>query len=277
MLKDALHGEYVDSSVVLGESPLAQVHLIVRPKPGEMLDVDTADLEQKLAQVLRNWQGRPARSAGGPPRRDRRPAHRRPYRQGTAGRLHRRQQHRGCRQRCQPARCPDRPGRPAPEPAGRAARRRRWPAPEAVPPAGRHSAVGRAADDGEHGPARDRRAPVPPDGRQRPGVRAGLRGRVDRRRDRCRQRRRGFRRDLRPRLAWRRRERRFQPAGAGCRPALAPGRHAAWLLQVPAADRRAVLAGVRGRHLRALPAAGTPAGGTVRSPLRSGHRPREQG
>ncbi|MGE6332714.1 NAD-glutamate dehydrogenase, partial [Stenotrophomonas sp. NPDC077659] len=56
MLKEALHGEYVDSSVVLGESPLAQVHLIVRPKPGEMLDVDTAALEQKLAQVLRNWQ-----------------------------------------------------------------------------------------------------------------------------------------------------------------------------------------------------------------------------
>ncbi|HAD83889.1 MAG TPA: NAD-glutamate dehydrogenase, partial [Brevundimonas sp.] len=56
MLKEALHGEYVDSSVVQGESPLAQVHLIVRPKPGEMLDVDTAELEQKLAQVLRNWQ-----------------------------------------------------------------------------------------------------------------------------------------------------------------------------------------------------------------------------
>lgn len=56
MLKEALHGEYVDSSVVLGESPLAQVHLIVRPKPGEMLDVDTAELERKLAQVLRNWQ-----------------------------------------------------------------------------------------------------------------------------------------------------------------------------------------------------------------------------
>ncbi len=33
MLKDALHGEYVDSSCVLGESPLAQVHLNVRPKP----------------------------------------------------------------------------------------------------------------------------------------------------------------------------------------------------------------------------------------------------
>jgi len=56
MLKDALQGEHVDSSVVLGESPLAQVHLIVRPRPGQMLDVDTGTLEQKLAQVLRNWQ-----------------------------------------------------------------------------------------------------------------------------------------------------------------------------------------------------------------------------
>jgi len=56
MLKDALHGEHVDSWVVLGDSPLAQVHLIVRPKPGQMLDVDTAALEQQLAQVLRNWQ-----------------------------------------------------------------------------------------------------------------------------------------------------------------------------------------------------------------------------
>lgn len=56
MLKDALHGEHVDSSVVLGDSPLAQVHLIVRPKPGQMLDVDTVELEQKLAHLLRNWQ-----------------------------------------------------------------------------------------------------------------------------------------------------------------------------------------------------------------------------
>src|SRR5690606_24498953 len=33
-----------------------QVHLIVRPKPGQMLDVDTVELEQKLAHLLRNWQ-----------------------------------------------------------------------------------------------------------------------------------------------------------------------------------------------------------------------------
>ena len=119
MLKDALHGEYVDSSVVLGESPLAQVHLIVRPKPGEMLDVDTAELEQKLAQVLRNWQDdlREALVATARPKACASP----PVSARRCRRLHRRQQHRGCRQRCQPARRPDRPGRPAPEPAGRAA------------------------------------------------------------------------------------------------------------------------------------------------------------
>ncbi|MGE8226692.1 MAG: NAD-glutamate dehydrogenase, partial [Stenotrophomonas sp.] len=56
MLKDALHGEYVDSSVVLGDSPLAQVHLIVRPKAGQSLELDVEGMEKRLAHVLRNWQ-----------------------------------------------------------------------------------------------------------------------------------------------------------------------------------------------------------------------------
>jgi len=56
LLKDALHGEYIDSTVVLGESPLAQLHLIVRPKAGEALEFDTSELEQRLAHLLRNWQ-----------------------------------------------------------------------------------------------------------------------------------------------------------------------------------------------------------------------------
>ncbi len=55
MLKEALQGEYIDSSVVLGDSPLAQVHLIVRSKAGQVLEFDAADLEQRLAHVLRNW------------------------------------------------------------------------------------------------------------------------------------------------------------------------------------------------------------------------------
>ncbi|HBK46539.1 MAG TPA: glutamate dehydrogenase, partial [Xanthomonadaceae bacterium] len=56
LLKEALHGEYIDSSVVLGESPLAQLHLIVRPRAGEALEFDTTELESRLAHLLRNWQ-----------------------------------------------------------------------------------------------------------------------------------------------------------------------------------------------------------------------------
>ncbi|UBB26698.1 NAD-glutamate dehydrogenase [Pseudoxanthomonas japonensis] len=56
LLKQALHGEYVDTNVQLGESPLAQLHLTIRPKAGEQIDVDTAALEADIAHLLRNWQ-----------------------------------------------------------------------------------------------------------------------------------------------------------------------------------------------------------------------------
>jgi glutamate dehydrogenase len=56
LLKETLQGEYVDTNVQLGESPLAQLHLTVRPKAGERVDVDTAALEESLAHLLRNWQ-----------------------------------------------------------------------------------------------------------------------------------------------------------------------------------------------------------------------------
>jgi len=55
LLKDAFRGERVDSSIQLGESPLARLHLIVRPKPGEKPQYDVADLEAKISQVVRNW------------------------------------------------------------------------------------------------------------------------------------------------------------------------------------------------------------------------------
>nr|WP_308427815.1 NAD-glutamate dehydrogenase [Lysobacter bugurensis] len=55
MLKRVLHGERVDSSVVLGESPLAQLHLIVRPTSGEAIHVDNAAIESELAGIVRNW------------------------------------------------------------------------------------------------------------------------------------------------------------------------------------------------------------------------------
>src|SRR5690606_13552919 len=67
-----------------------------------------------------------------------------------------------------------------------------------------------------------------------------------------------------------RRERRLQPPGAGGRARLAPGRAAARLLEVPAADRRAVLAGLGRADPGPLPAAGAPAGGAVPGPLRAG-------
>ena len=56
LLKEALHGEYVDTTVQLGESPLAQLHLVVRPHAGEQVNIDTAQLEARLAHLLRNWQ-----------------------------------------------------------------------------------------------------------------------------------------------------------------------------------------------------------------------------
>ena len=57
MLKRVLHGDHIDSSVMLGESPLAQLHLIVRPKQGsEAIQVDNAAIEAELAEIVRNWQ-----------------------------------------------------------------------------------------------------------------------------------------------------------------------------------------------------------------------------
>ncbi|AXK71860.1 NAD-glutamate dehydrogenase [Lysobacter sp. TY2-98] len=60
MLKEMLNAEHVDSSVQLGESPLAQLHIMVRPKPsdghsGTVPDVDVAEIEARLAEIVRNW------------------------------------------------------------------------------------------------------------------------------------------------------------------------------------------------------------------------------
>ncbi|GAB3733615.1 NAD-glutamate dehydrogenase [Luteimonas pelagia] len=55
MLKRALNGEHIDTTVQVGESPLAQLHLIVRPRPGEAVEVDDEALEAELAEIVRNW------------------------------------------------------------------------------------------------------------------------------------------------------------------------------------------------------------------------------
>jgi len=54
-LKAALRGERVDSSIQLGESVLAQLQVIVRPKPGDVADYDVASIEQEVAGIVRNW------------------------------------------------------------------------------------------------------------------------------------------------------------------------------------------------------------------------------
>ncbi len=56
MLKDALHADRVDSTIQLGDSPLAQLHILVRPRKGEVVAVDAARIDAKLSAIVRNWQ-----------------------------------------------------------------------------------------------------------------------------------------------------------------------------------------------------------------------------
>jgi glutamate dehydrogenase len=54
MLKRGLHGATVDTTVQVGESPLAQLHIIVRPESGEVGEPNVAALEAELAEIVRN-------------------------------------------------------------------------------------------------------------------------------------------------------------------------------------------------------------------------------
>jgi len=55
LLKEALHGEYLDSAVLMGEAALARLHVVVRPKIGDRPHYDVAALEQGVATIVRNW------------------------------------------------------------------------------------------------------------------------------------------------------------------------------------------------------------------------------
>ena len=55
LLKRTFHGERIDSAIQIGESALARLHLIIRPKPGDQPQYETADLEARIAQIVRNW------------------------------------------------------------------------------------------------------------------------------------------------------------------------------------------------------------------------------
>ncbi len=54
-LTEHFHAERIDSTVLLDESPLARVHMIVRPNPGATTPWNVAELETKLAGIVRNW------------------------------------------------------------------------------------------------------------------------------------------------------------------------------------------------------------------------------
>jgi glutamate dehydrogenase len=55
LLKRAFHGERVDATAHVSEDAMARMHAVIRPRPGERASVDVAELEQKIAQLVRNW------------------------------------------------------------------------------------------------------------------------------------------------------------------------------------------------------------------------------
>ncbi|TCV97044.1 glutamate dehydrogenase (NAD) [Luteibacter rhizovicinus] len=55
LLRDAFHGEHVDSSVLMGESALVRLHVVVRPRIGDRPAYDAASLESSIASIARNW------------------------------------------------------------------------------------------------------------------------------------------------------------------------------------------------------------------------------
>jgi glutamate dehydrogenase len=56
MLMQALQGERVDTNVQIGDSPLAQLHIVVRLRPDvSELQVDLPALEAGLAKIVRDW------------------------------------------------------------------------------------------------------------------------------------------------------------------------------------------------------------------------------
>ncbi len=56
MLKEALSADHIESHVLMGDSPLVQLHMIVRPRSDSAdVDFDLAKLGSALAEIVRNW------------------------------------------------------------------------------------------------------------------------------------------------------------------------------------------------------------------------------
>ncbi len=55
LLRDALHGEELDSAVQIGDAALARLYVVVRPRVGEQVSYDLHALEEGVARIVRNW------------------------------------------------------------------------------------------------------------------------------------------------------------------------------------------------------------------------------
>ena len=55
MLKQALNSDHIDTNVKIGESPLAQLHMIVRPSGDKKPTYNIDELQKQLAEIVRNW------------------------------------------------------------------------------------------------------------------------------------------------------------------------------------------------------------------------------
>jgi glutamate dehydrogenase len=56
ILRSALHGAQVDYSAMVGESPVARLHIVVRAERGSTVpDANAAELEEKIAAAVRSW------------------------------------------------------------------------------------------------------------------------------------------------------------------------------------------------------------------------------
>ena len=55
ILKRALGGQRLDFAIQVGESKLARVHVVVRPKALEPIDVDIEAIQNRIRQAIRSW------------------------------------------------------------------------------------------------------------------------------------------------------------------------------------------------------------------------------
>jgi glutamate dehydrogenase len=55
VLREAFHGEHLDSAVLMGEAALVRLHVVVRPRIGDHPVYDAAEMEARIASIARNW------------------------------------------------------------------------------------------------------------------------------------------------------------------------------------------------------------------------------